>query len=639
MNARLLLLLPFLLVVLAYSPALTGPWLFDDMSNIVANEALDGSFKQSETWRESGLSMPSGPLGRKASAMSFALQSAILGITPTLSKAINLLIHLGCGFLVFLLTKTLFLSRPSYQKFALPAALLASTIWMLSPLQVSTVMYAVQRMAQLSTLFCLLGMLVYAHYRRSWLTVAPSVDAMLACTVWMGVFTIVGAYSKENGALLPWFVTLLEVTWFGGIVAGKKHRVVFALAMFVFIGPVLLALALLTIDPGWIQAGYEARDFSITERIFTQLRLLWLYVFWFLVPIPGQLGLFHDDIVWSTSAFQPVSSALAGVAWLLAILLAVRYAKRQPLLALAVGWWCIGHALESTVLPLEMVFEHRNYLPSIGIAIGLSALLIQINDRYIAGHQRRLLWVVPALLALPLFLRALVWSDESHLADTLCKNHPLSVRSCHFYAQTQVKSAFVSGVIPNSDITADDRALLARHALIKIHERQPEELVTSVALFLLDSHSVPGSSQVSALWMPRIINGLSSNVLDVTEVKAVAQTLQCVRAEVCVASADQLSNLEDALLGHSANFDAGVTELIAHYRDEGMPPGELAELVQEWSKASPTSMGLSDWRALLYLEDENYPAFFDEMLVLAALDKDRRRYPKLSLVISRILSL
>ena len=99
-------------------------------------------------------------------------------------------------------------------------ALLTSALWLLHPLHVSTVLYAVQRMAQLSTLFTLAGLYVFARYRSRWAVAGASPGDVLACLLWLFLFTLLAAFSKENGVLLPWLVVVCEMFVYRGQWAG-----------------------------------------------------------------------------------------------------------------------------------------------------------------------------------------------------------------------------------------------------------------------------------------------------------------------------------------------------------------------------------------------------------------------------------
>ncbi len=50
--------------------------------------------------------------------------------------------------------------------------------------------------------------------------------------------------------------------------------------------------------------------------------------------------------------------------------------RRYPLLLLAVLFFLVGHSMESTLIPLEMVYEHRNYLPGMLVCLALAAVIV-----------------------------------------------------------------------------------------------------------------------------------------------------------------------------------------------------------------------------------------------------------------------
>jgi hypothetical protein len=92
------------------------------------------------------------------------------------------------------------------------------------------------------------------------------------------------------------------------------------------------------------------------------------------LPTNAGVSLFHDDFQISTSFLNPLSTlfsvlflfGLAGVAWY--------WRKSQPVLFLGIAWFFVMHILESTYLPLELYFDHRNYMAMIGpiiVAFGI----------------------------------------------------------------------------------------------------------------------------------------------------------------------------------------------------------------------------------------------------------------------------
>src|SRR5690606_5451195 len=102
--------------------------------------------------------------------------------------------------------------------------------WLLHPLLVSTVLYAVQRMAQLSTFFTLLALLAWLKARTA---DKPRSFYFFGWFV-MPAMSLLAMLSKENGALLPLYFLLLEVCAFRAGLADMKRSPRLALWLFVF---------------------------------------------------------------------------------------------------------------------------------------------------------------------------------------------------------------------------------------------------------------------------------------------------------------------------------------------------------------------------------------------------------------------
>jgi hypothetical protein len=158
------LLIALALTALVYVPGLRGPFLFDDIPNL---RPLQDWLSGLTGWHEVLFGNRSGLFGRPLSMLSFILDAKLFGMAPFSFKLTNLLIHLACGALIYALLHRLLLRDPHLHQRAALAALAISAIWLLHPLQVSTVLYIVQRMAQLSALFILLALLAYVHGREA----------------------------------------------------------------------------------------------------------------------------------------------------------------------------------------------------------------------------------------------------------------------------------------------------------------------------------------------------------------------------------------------------------------------------------------------------------------------------------------
>jgi hypothetical protein len=275
----------------------------------------------------------------------------------------------------------------------------------------------------------LAGMLSYIKGRTSldatplkgWLLMAASIF----------IFLPLAWYSKENGALLPLFLFIVELTIFRfSCFESRQRKGLYLFHTFFVLLPSLLALIYILQHAGMFQAGYDNRHFNMMERLLTESRVMWLYIRMILLPIPSAFGLFHDDIAVSISLTEPASTipALVGLIGLFTI--AIISIKRAPVLAFGLLFFFAGHLMESTFIALELAFEHRNYLPSIGLLLPLFFYLGYGGEPSKYTRMRIALMVIIILLfALQTHLRAQTWSNNVQLYLMNVQFHPNSPRA------------------------------------------------------------------------------------------------------------------------------------------------------------------------------------------------------------------
>ena len=361
-SRRFGLLLLLLLAFAVYFPGLHGGFLLDDFQNLKTLERIEQPVTLPEL-ANIVFTNPSGDGGRGVAMFSFAVQHASWPDDPGAFKTVNVLIHLLNGFLIYcFLARLLALMRMSAPRREW-LALAATALWMLHPMQVSTVLYVVQRMAELSATFTLLGLLAYLAGRQA--SMEQPWRGYIAMTLGLGVFGILAVLSKENGVLLLVYVWVMELTVLRNLPSPPYWKAWKAAVL----GLPLLALGgyFAIRFSTWILPGYDLRDFTLGQRLLTEARALSDYLGLLLFPRSGAFGLFHDDYVLSRSLLDPPWT-LGAVALLLFLLVSALYGrKRYPVYAFGVLWFFTGHLIESTVIPLELYFEHRNYLPSVGV--------------------------------------------------------------------------------------------------------------------------------------------------------------------------------------------------------------------------------------------------------------------------------
>ncbi len=345
-------------------------------------------------------------------------------------KYTNLLIHLLAGAVLFWLAGRLLLERPELAPRRWTLALWIAAVWLLAPIQVSTVLYVVQRMAELAALFVFAGLLAYTVGRQN-LASRPVLGGVLigsSVLLWWPLATL----SKENGALLLPLLLLVEIYFFGFRTPRPAARRILAGLFVVLLGiPAGVLLVKLTLHPALLLGGYASRDFTLEERLLTEGRVLFSYVRALIVPDSTTLGLYHDDYRKSTGLLSPPSTLLAAAGWL-AILCSAYLFRRSSLSPVFFGvlFFLLAQSLESTFIPLEIYFEHRNYLPGFGLFFGLAALL-SILIRSQPQLRRPLLLfaaALPAFYAFATYQRVQTWTSSQGIVLSAQRAHPDSSR-------------------------------------------------------------------------------------------------------------------------------------------------------------------------------------------------------------------
>lgn len=428
---------------LAYLPGLWGPFVFDDKPNLLGNafvhlDALDWS-----SLRNAAFSNQSGVFHRPIASLSFALNYyAAGGFASFPFKLTNLVIHILNGLLVFFLLRLICArlfetsTEGGTPDYAGMLPLVVTAFWLLHPLQLTSVLYVVQRMNSLSAFFTLGGLLLFMHGRRRMESGLGGGLAIMFAGVVGG--TALGLLCKENAALLPLYALVLELACFGGFAPDNSRRVQIRCFFLVVLGlPAMAAVGYAIANPDFVLGPYQSRTFSLDERVMTQPRVLFYYTGLSLFPSRHTLSLYHDDFVVSTGLLEPATTLIAIAGWVLVLVLSFRFRRRYPVLLLGVGWFLAGHLMESSVLALEMVHEHRNYLPILGLLLAATYALLFLFHRI--RIDARITGTVVVLIAFTLGFvtssRAYSWSSTGVLLESLIKHRPQAPRAHGYYAE------------------------------------------------------------------------------------------------------------------------------------------------------------------------------------------------------------
>ena len=418
----------FGVTVLAYWPGLKGDFIFDDLPNLVQNESWKISSFTAAAIQQALESDMSGALGRPLAMLSFAANHVWTGQDPFTLKLTNLVMHMVNGLLVFLLCRQLFPLATrgvlSHQRADLACALVAGA-WLLHPLQVSTVLYTVQRMEIGATTGVLACLTAYLVARRRQAKGSPGLG-------WYGLAGLAflfGLGFKESALLalpLLFLFEALVLRFRDGKGQRSKHVVVFHA---LWIVPALLVYGLVVVPNAWQASEYAHRDFGLVQRLLSQGPVLAMYLGQVLLPLPDDMLFYYDHIQAPQGLFSPPWTAisLAGLLALAALALTMR--NRCPLVSLGILWFFACHSLTSNVIPLELAFEHRNYLALLGPALVTCEIVSRLTRR-LHGDAALTVGLAPLLtLAGLCLIQASTWGDPFRLATALAGRNPESPRA------------------------------------------------------------------------------------------------------------------------------------------------------------------------------------------------------------------
>lgn len=520
-----LLLLVIGITVLIYWPGSNGGFVLDDYPNIVDNPALHIHDLKPADLLGATFSSRSGPLSRPLSMLSFALNEYAWGPSPYSMKITNILIHAINGLLIYIVA-TLLLSayrrrwRPDLNlELVRWTALAITAAWLLLPINLTAVLYVVQRMTSLSATFVLAGVALYVSGRLRMLAGRRGLWML-----WTGMLAGGGlaVLSKEAGALLPVYTLAIECTLFGfARTDGRRDLRLYLFYAIVLVIPGLLGLY-------WVMphlpalSEHAGRPFTLGQRLLTEPRVVLDYIVWSLAPTLGSLSLYHDDYAFSKSLFDPASTAAAilGIALLLALALWQR--RRRPLLSLGIFWFLGGQLLTATIFQLELVYEHRNYLPTFGLLLAVfSLLLLEPRVERMALARRGLVAGLILLYATVTLLRVQQWSNPLRFHAIAAAEHPNSPRAT--YALGRTYSAMIdsphSRFLPLA-IKAFDVAMRAPGSSIL-----PEQGL----LWLSAKYHMP----MDASWWTNMQRKLSANPASAQDTAALYTLVNCQLQDVC----------------------------------------------------------------------------------------------------------
>jgi hypothetical protein len=601
-----------LLAALVYWPGLSGGWLFDDYPNIVENRGVQPQSQGLAALLNAALSSPASEFKRPLASLTFALNYVLAGLDPFWMKLTNLAIHLLNGVLVYLLGRRLLTalapsaslragrantpdddvavadralaSRDPLQATGDRAGMLAVLIalgWLLLPINLTAVLYVVQRMESLANLFVLAGLIGYVTGRQRMLASAGG-RGFWVCVASITLPTGLGLLAKETAVLLPLYALAIEWVVFRGLrdstaapapavalsdasfeparstvqTAPPAQRSADATALPLIRGAqrdwrviTLFALVLglpMLLGVGWLlpqvlnPMGWSGRNFTLTTRLLSELRIVVDYIGWTLLPWTDALSFYHDDYVVSTGWLTPWTTLASAVVIAALLALIVHQRRRRPALALGLALFFAGQSLTATILPLELIYEHRNYFASFGLLLALIPWLLTATGsartlmiRHVVLAALLLLWGTQTLST------AYAWGDPLSLARLLAARAPDSPRAQYELGRTYI---IYSRYDPLSPYTRLAYAPLERASGLRDSSILPQQAL----IFMNSRMGLP----LKDAWWDSMIAKLKAKPLGVQDDSSLAALTDCARDGRCNLPRERMIAALEAALTH-----------------------------------------------------------------------------------------
>ena len=384
-------LLPIFVLIAAgagiYSNTLSSPFLFDDSSYILDDSAIRMTTLDWANMKEAALE--GRPRHRLLANLSFAVNYYFGKYNVFGYHLVNITIHILTGIFLFFFVKST-LVRFSYPIRERPdqfdpilLALTAALLWLVLPVNTQSVTYVVQRMTSLAALFYIVAMWLYLRGRITWERAPNSAKAwfFFAGCIIAGISAVI---TKQNTATLPLVIILYEWFFFQDLSfrLSKRRLLIIAVIIVVFLGIAFIYLGGTPLHR--ILISYTRRHFTMPERVMTEFRIVIYYVTLFFWPAPSRLNLDHDYPL-SHSLLHPPTTIIAFLALAMIAGFAIYNTRELRLIAFCILWFLLNLVIESSIIGIELIYEHRTYLPFMMVCLLFAATIYRrINPKYIS---------------------------------------------------------------------------------------------------------------------------------------------------------------------------------------------------------------------------------------------------------------
>lgn len=416
--------------IAVYYHTLDVPFYLDDFSSIQENPLIYNWQGFSQLWNYAPL--------RIVGYLSFALNYQFYKFDYTSYHIINISIHFLVGFVLYLfisaLLKTPRIKVSQHTHLWLP--LFAALLFLLHPLHIQAVTYIVQRLASLAALFYILTMFSFVQARLN------SEKRILWIAICL-ISALLAFFTKQNTFTLPISILLIEICFFN---TSLKTLFRFGLISAGIVGFIFVMLSWnLNYQPFSLEAMQaltkETDKISRLDYFASQMQVIWIYLKLFFYPS----GLHIDYDPFPLTGFGTFT-IIATLLHLFILTISLFFIRKLPLLTFGVLFYYVAHSIESGFIPIrDVIFEHRTYLPDIGLVIIVGWFLIEKVAQWIKIETvLALSCVLLIVLGIQTWERNQLWRDPVALWQhnvTLAPNkeRAWSVLGKHLLERQQAK--------------------------------------------------------------------------------------------------------------------------------------------------------------------------------------------------------
>jgi tetratricopeptide (TPR) repeat protein len=407
-----------IIILTTYSNTFHSSWHFDD-EKILRTRQLHLSELNWQNIKKTFFSLPKQPgkLYRPVSSFSLALNYYFSKDKVFGYHLVNVIIHYITAVFLFLFMYNS-LNLPSikakYSNHSYSIALLASLFWASNPIQTQAVTYIIQRMASMAGMFYIISIYFYMKAR---IAKIPHIKIILLSLCVIAGIMAMG--SKENAFMLPVSIYLFDLFIIQGLTKETLKKNVKPASLIIFLIICIGITYYFLSDKDLSVLSYRERTFNLKERLLSEPRIILFYLSLIYYPIPTRLSIEHDVTISKTLLSPPTT--LFSILFIVAILFFAFYlSRRRPFIAFSIIFFFLNHLIESSFVPLELVFEHRNYIPSMFLFIPVVVLLLKAIKYYSSKKPLQIVIIIFTICLLvgqgnATFIRNALWKTEESL--------------------------------------------------------------------------------------------------------------------------------------------------------------------------------------------------------------------------------